>query len=75
MAKNFIYKRYQNPLNKYGCAKILLQTIWLFCIIAILKWLQRETLLRQLETNNLETSATLDELDMRKESEDQNYNL
>ncbi len=37
--------------------------------------LQRETLLRQLETNNLETSATLDELDMRKESEDQNYNL
>ncbi|XP_022085387.1 rab-like protein 6 [Acanthaster planci] len=37
--------------------------------------LQRETLLRQLETNKLETVATLDELDMRKESVDQNYDL
>ncbi|XP_071948008.1 rab-like protein 6 isoform X2 [Antedon mediterranea] len=37
--------------------------------------LQRETLLRQLETNQLEADATLQELNMRLESEDQNYNL
>ncbi|XP_033122568.1 rab-like protein 6 [Anneissia japonica] len=37
--------------------------------------LQRETLLRQLQTNQLEADATLEELNMRLESEDQNYNL
>lgn len=37
--------------------------------------LQKETLLRQLETNKLEADATKEELQLRKESEDQNYDL
>uniref|UniRef100_UPI00358E5644 rab-like protein 6 isoform X2 n=1 Tax=Myxine glutinosa TaxID=7769 RepID=UPI00358E5644 len=37
--------------------------------------LQRETLLRQLETNQLDTDATLEELSVHWESEEQNYEL
>ncbi|XP_030853601.1 rab-like protein 6 isoform X2 [Strongylocentrotus purpuratus] len=37
--------------------------------------LQRETLLQQLQRNQLETDATLEELDARIESEDQDYDM
>lgn len=37
--------------------------------------LQRETLLRQLETNQLDTDATLEELSVQQETEDQNYSI
>uniref|UniRef100_A0A8D2D895 RAB, member RAS onco family like 6 n=1 Tax=Sciurus vulgaris TaxID=55149 RepID=A0A8D2D895_SCIVU len=37
--------------------------------------LQRETLLRQLETNQLDIDATLEELSVQQETEDQNYGL
>ncbi|XP_053818083.1 rab-like protein 6 isoform X3 [Vidua chalybeata] len=37
--------------------------------------LQRETLLRQLETNQLDIDATLEELSVQQETEDQNYEL
>ncbi|XP_012663759.1 rab-like protein 6 isoform X2 [Otolemur garnettii] len=37
--------------------------------------LQRETLLRQLETNQLDMDATLEELSVQQETEDQNYSI
>ncbi|XP_023696387.1 rab-like protein 6 isoform X2 [Paramormyrops kingsleyae] len=37
--------------------------------------LQRETLLRQLETNQLDMDATLEELMVQQETEDQNYDI
>ncbi|XP_010874975.2 rab-like protein 6 isoform X2 [Esox lucius] len=37
--------------------------------------LQRETLLRQLETNQLDMDATLEELNVQQETEDQNYEI
>uniref|UniRef100_A0A6I8NR71 Rab-like protein 6 n=1 Tax=Ornithorhynchus anatinus TaxID=9258 RepID=A0A6I8NR71_ORNAN len=37
--------------------------------------LQRETLLRQLETNQLDIDATLEELSVQQETEDQNYEI
>ncbi|XP_027134324.1 rab-like protein 6 isoform X1 [Larimichthys crocea] len=37
--------------------------------------LQRETLLRQLETNQLDMDATLEELCVQQETEDQNYEI
>ncbi|XP_010836403.1 PREDICTED: rab-like protein 6, partial [Bison bison bison] len=37
--------------------------------------LQRETLLRQLETNQLDIDATLEELSVQQETEDQNYDM
>ncbi|XP_036757491.2 rab-like protein 6 isoform X5 [Manis pentadactyla] len=37
--------------------------------------LQRETLLRQLETNQLDIDATLEELLVQQETEDQNYDI
>uniref|UniRef100_H3CZ23 RAB, member RAS onco family like 6 n=1 Tax=Tetraodon nigroviridis TaxID=99883 RepID=H3CZ23_TETNG len=37
--------------------------------------LQRETLLRQLETNQLDMDATLEELCVQQETEDQNYDI
>uniref|UniRef100_A0A4W5QWG7 RAB, member RAS onco family like 6 n=1 Tax=Hucho hucho TaxID=62062 RepID=A0A4W5QWG7_9TELE len=37
--------------------------------------LQRETLLRQLETNQLDMDATLEELTVQQETEDQNYEI
>lgn len=37
--------------------------------------LQRETLLRQLETNQLDIDATLEELNVQQETEDQNYDM
>jgi len=37
--------------------------------------LQRETLLRQLETNQLDIDATLEELGVQQETEDQNYDM
>lgn len=36
---------------------------------------QRETLLRQLETNQLDMDATLEELCVQQETEDQNYEM
>lgn len=36
---------------------------------------QRETLLRQLETNQLDMDATLEELSVQQETEDQNYEM
>lgn len=36
---------------------------------------QRETLLRQLETNQLDIDATLEELSVQQETEDQNYGM
>ncbi|EPY86085.1 hypothetical protein CB1_000329001 [Camelus ferus] len=38
-------------------------------------FLQRETLLRQLETNQLDIDATLEELSVQQETEDQNYDI
>lgn len=38
-------------------------------------WVQRETLLRQLETNQLDMDATLEELSVQQETEDQNYEM
>lgn len=38
-------------------------------------FLQRETLLRQLETNQLDIDATLEELNVQQETEDQNYDM
>ncbi|XP_054980075.1 rab-like protein 6 isoform X2 [Sorex araneus] len=37
--------------------------------------LQRETLLRQLETNQLDVDATLEELSVQQETEEQNYDI
>lgn len=37
--------------------------------------LQRETLLRQLERNEMETNATVEELDMYCDSDEANYNM
>lgn len=37
--------------------------------------MQRETLLRQLETNQLDIDATLEELTVQQETEDQNYDM
>lgn len=37
--------------------------------------LQRETLLRQLETNQLDIDAMLEELSVQQETEDQNYDM
>lgn len=36
---------------------------------------QRETLLRQLQTNQLDMDATLEELSVRQETEEQNYGM
>jgi len=36
---------------------------------------QRETLIRQLDTNTEEIESTVQELDMHEESEEQNYEL
>lgn len=42
---------------------------------SLFSFLQRETLLRQLETNQLDIDATLEELSLQQETEDQNYEL
>ena len=38
-------------------------------------YLQGETLLRQLETKQLDIDATLEELNIQQETEDQNYDM
>lgn len=45
------------------------------CAQASAASLQRETLLRQLETNQLDIDATLEELSVQQETEDQNYSM
>lgn len=44
-------------------------------ILSFVLPLQRETLLRQLETNQLDIDATLEELSVQQETEDQNYSM
>ncbi len=43
--------------------------------VRVCVWAQRETLLRQLETNQLDMDATLEELSVQQETEDQNYEM
>lgn len=45
------------------------------CPSGVPSFLQRETLLRQLETNQLDIDATLEELSVQQETEDQNYSM
>ena len=48
--------------------RILSQSMFIFD-------LQRETLLRQLDTNSVDIESTLEELNIHAESEDQNYDM
>jgi len=43
--------------------------------VCVCDHVQRETLLRQLETNQLDIDATLEELSVQQETEDQNYEM
>lgn len=45
------------------------------CQVSVCVCPQRETLLRQLETNQLDMDATLEELCVQQETEDQNYEM
>lgn len=50
-------------------------TVTLLLRPSLFSFPQRETLLRQLETNQLDIDATLEELSVQQETEDQNYEL
>lgn len=52
--------------------EVAVDVLWVYSMCLCL---QRETLLRQLETNQLDIDATLEELSVQQETEDQNYDM
>ncbi|KAM3610396.1 uncharacterized protein V6R79_003382 [Siganus canaliculatus] len=69
MGSSFIHYAESSMKNGFG-----LKYLHRFFNIPFLQ-LQRETLLRQLETNQLDMDATLEELSVQQETEDQNYDI
>ncbi|XP_029999657.1 rab-like protein 6 isoform X1 [Sphaeramia orbicularis] len=69
MGSSYIHYAESSMKNGFG-----LKYLHRFFNIPFLQ-LQRETLLRQLETNQLDMDATLEELCVQQETEDQNYEI
>ncbi|XP_024908546.1 rab-like protein 6 isoform X2 [Cynoglossus semilaevis] len=69
MGSSYIHYAESSMKNGFG-----LKYLHRFFNIPFLQ-LQRETLLRQLETNQLDIDATLEELCVQQETEDQNYDI
>ncbi|RVE68664.1 hypothetical protein OJAV_G00093970 [Oryzias javanicus] len=69
MGSSYIHYAESSMRNGFG-----LKYLHRFFNIPFLQ-LQRETLLRQLETNQLDMDATLEELTVQQETEDQNYDI
>uniref|UniRef100_A0A8C6M3W1 RAB, member RAS onco family like 6 n=1 Tax=Nothobranchius furzeri TaxID=105023 RepID=A0A8C6M3W1_NOTFU len=69
MGSSYIHYAESSMRNGFG-----LKYLHRFFNIPFLQ-LQRETLLRQLETNQLDMDATLEELCVQQETEDQNYDI
>ncbi|XP_064210486.1 rab-like protein 6 isoform X2 [Anguilla rostrata] len=69
MGSSYIHYAESSMKNGFG-----LKYLHRFFNIPFLQ-LQRETLLRQLETNQLDIDATLEELTVQQETEDQNYDI
>ncbi|XP_044052380.1 rab-like protein 6 isoform X2 [Siniperca chuatsi] len=69
MGSSYIHYAESSMKNGFG-----LKYLHRFFNIPFLQ-LQRETLLRQLETNQLDMDATLEELSVQQETEDQNYEI
>ncbi|XP_047447475.1 rab-like protein 6 isoform X2 [Mugil cephalus] len=69
MGSSYIHYAESSMKNGFG-----LKYLHRFFNIPFLQ-LQRETLLRQLETNQLDIDATLEELCVQQETEDQNYEI
>uniref|UniRef100_A0A8D3AMK4 RAB, member RAS oncogene family-like 6b n=1 Tax=Scophthalmus maximus TaxID=52904 RepID=A0A8D3AMK4_SCOMX len=69
MGSSYIHYAESSMKNGFG-----LKYLHRFFNIPFLQ-LQRETLLRQLETNQLDMDATLEELCVQQETEDQNYEM
>ncbi|CAJ1068746.1 rab-like protein 6 isoform X2 [Xyrichtys novacula] len=69
MGSSYIHYAESSMKNGFG-----LKYLHRFFNIPFLQ-LQRETLLRQLETNQLDMDATLEELCVQQETEDQNYDI
>uniref|UniRef100_A0A3P9HHH3 RAB, member RAS oncogene family like 6 n=1 Tax=Oryzias latipes TaxID=8090 RepID=A0A3P9HHH3_ORYLA len=69
MGSSYIHYAESSMRNGFG-----LKYLHRFFNIPFLQ-LQRETLLRQLETNQLDMDATLEELSVQQETEDQNYDI
>uniref|UniRef100_M3ZRT4 RAB, member RAS onco family like 6 n=1 Tax=Xiphophorus maculatus TaxID=8083 RepID=M3ZRT4_XIPMA len=69
MGSSYIHYAESSMKNGFG-----LKYLHRFFNIPFLQ-LQRETLLRQLETNQLDMDATLEELTVQQETEDQNYEI
>ncbi|XP_076746800.1 rab-like protein 6 isoform X2 [Maylandia zebra] len=69
MGSSYIHYAESSMKNGFG-----LKYLHKFFNIPFLQ-LQRETLLRQLETNQLDMDATLEELCVQQETEDQNYEI
>ncbi|XP_072243293.1 rab-like protein 6 isoform X2 [Leuresthes tenuis] len=69
MGSSYIHYAESSMKNGFG-----LKYLHRFFNIPFLQ-LQRETLLRQLETNQLDIDATLEELSVQQETEDQNYEI
>lgn len=73
----------QGSCCTWCCGKVVTQdlsaqrsvTVTLLLRPSLFSFPQRETLLRQLETNQLDIDATLEELSVQQETEDQNYEL
>ncbi|XP_007945140.1 rab-like protein 6 [Orycteropus afer afer] len=66
---SYVHYAESSMRNSFG-----LKSLHKFLNIPFLQ-LQRETLLRQLETNQLDIDATLEELLVQQETEDQNYEI